>query len=332
MAPLEKVRLRQRKGWLIPAVFIAGGVLLFAFLVSRQGGRQVAEAVASTRWAICALVVYHTIPLCLDGFSWWILFPKENRPSLGRLLFVRWIGEGVSNLLPVSSLGGGIVRARWIIDINTPLSIAFGTVVVNISVGVISQIAFTLLGIGVLARMSGASLTSISAWKVLWLILPIAAFYGIQRFGIFRLLKAITASLAKAPGICTLFTIGDRMDDAIRETYAHPRSVAICYGWSLAYWASGCLEAWIALYALGAQASLANALIIESVIQGVRSAAFFVPGTLGVQEGGYLVVCNFLGIPGDAALALSVMRRARELILGIPGLITWQVLEFRRSR
>jgi uncharacterized membrane protein YbhN (UPF0104 family) len=62
----------------------------------------------------------------------------------------------------------------------------------------------------------------------------------------------------------------------------------------------------------------------------IRSAAFAVPGGLGVQEGGYLVVGNLLGIPGDAAFALSLIARVRELALGIPGLISWQIIEGRR--
>jgi hypothetical protein len=48
-----------------------------------------------------------------------------------------------------------------------------------------------------------------------------------------------------------------------------------------------------------------------------------------VQEGGYVVVGNLLGISGDAAFALSLIARVRELILGIPGLIAWQVIEAR---
>ena len=89
-------------------------------------------------------------------------------------------------------------------------------------------------------------------------------------------------------------------------------------------------EIWIALYALNVQATFLNALILQSIVLTIRSAAFAVPGGLGVQEGGYLFVGNLLGIPGDAAFALSLIARVRELALGIPGLISWQVIEARR--
>jgi len=86
-------------------------------------------------------------------------------------------------------------------------------------------------------------------------------------------------------------------------------------------------EIWIALFALGVSTSFTTALILESVAQAIRGALFLVPGALGVQEGGYLLVGGLLGIHGEAALALSLIRRVRELILGIPGLVAWQLIE-----
>ena len=77
-------------------------------------------------------------------------------------------------------------------------------------------------------------------------------------------------------------------------------------------------------------ASFLNALILQSTVFTIRSAAFAVPGGLGVQEGGYVFVGSLLGIPGESAFALSLIARLRELGFGIPGLITWQVIEGRR--
>src|SRR5260370_35838379 len=62
----------------------------------------------------------------------------------------------------------------------------------------------------------------------------------------------------------------------------------------------------------------------------IRSVAFPVPGGLGVQESGYVLVGNLLGIPGETAFALSLIARVRELGFGIPGLIGWQLIEGRR--
>ncbi len=74
-----------------------------------------------------------------------------------------------------------------------------------------------------------------------------------------------------------------------------------------------------------------KAVILESIGQGVRSALFFIPGAIGVHEGGYIFVGGLLGIPGETAFALALIRRVRELALGVPGLLVWQLIEGGRA-
>jgi uncharacterized membrane protein YbhN (UPF0104 family) len=91
----------------------------------------------------------------------------------------------------------------------------------------------------------------------------------------------------------------------------------------------GTLETLAALHVLGIEAGLREALIIESLSQAVRSAGFVVPGALGIQEGGYIVICGLLGISPQQAIELSLLLRIREVILGVPGLLAWHRLEAR---
>ena len=56
----------------------------------------------------------------------------------------------------------------------------------------------------------------------------------------------------------------------------------------------------------------------------IRTGAFAIPGGLGVQEGGSVLVGAVLGIPAPVALALALARRVREFLLGVPGLLAWQ--------
>src|SRR5262249_15663636 len=74
---------------------------------------------------------------------------------------------------------------------------------------------------------------------------------------------------------------------------------------------------------LGHTVSFASAVMWQSLADVVRTAAFFVPGALGVQEASYLVLGRLLAVPADAALALSLIGRARALIFGAPGLLAW---------
>ena len=62
-----------------------------------------------------------------------------------------------------------------------------------------------------------------------------------------------------------------------------------------------------------------------------RSAAFTVPGAIGVQEAGFVALGLVLGLDPSTALALGLIRRARDLALGLPALAVWSAIEARRS-
>jgi uncharacterized membrane protein YbhN (UPF0104 family) len=109
------------------------------------------------------------------------------------------------------------------------------------------------------------------------------------------------------------------------------RSVA----WHLAGWFVGAVEVWAVLNFMGYRIDYGDAVIIESLMHAVRGAAFAIPGALGAQEGGLIVLCAIFGVPADAALALSLVKRIPDLVLGVPGLLAWQGMEgwyFHRRR
>jgi putative membrane protein len=160
--------------------------------------------------------------------------------------------------------------------------------------------------------------------------MAVGGFYAVQRIGLFRILGVLVKRLTKDPGWYALAEKGGGIDLAIRSVYGRRRAVFSCCICTLCAWLASSGEVWIALHAVGVPAGFDKAIILESMSQGVRAVMFFIPGALGVQEGGYLFVGEMIGIPADTALALSLIRRARELALGIPGLIAWQLSEGHR--
>src|SRR2546426_3428313 len=309
-----------------------GGAALFTVLLIRQGAPQVGAAFASAGWAIVAVVIYHFIvPVVLDATAWWVLFPKSDRLPLWRLLWMRWVGESVSPLVPSAAVGGDIVRARLASINGAPLPIAAGSVLVDLTLGVFTQAAFTILGVVLLVGVTGQkNFVRPTLIGTLIGVVGVAGFYIVQRLGMFRFLAKIIARLVNSPEWSSLVQGGETLDQTVRALYARRRGVLACCIWTIISLVGSSGEIWIALHALGLRATFVNALILQSMAMTIRSAAFPVPGALGVQEGGYLVVGNLLGIPGETAFALSLITRVRDLTIGIPALLTWQVIEGRR--
>ena len=310
----------------------AGGAALFTALLIRQGAPHVIAAFASAGWWIAAVAIYHLfVPVFLDALAWWALFPKSERLSLWQLFWMRWIGESVSTLVPSATVGGDVVRARLAALHGTPIPTAAASVLVDITLGVFVQIVFTLLGLGLIVSATGQQgFIGPTLIGAIIGVLAIVGFYVVQRLGMFRFIGKMISRLANAEDWHSLVHSGHRLDQAIRGLYARRAGVIGCCAATGISLLLGSGEIWIALHALGLQATLVNAVILQSMVLAIRSAVFPVPGALGAQEGGYVVVGSLLGIPGDAAFALSLISRVRELILGIPGLVVWQFIEARR--
>ena len=119
------------------------------------------------------------------------------------------------------------------------------------------------------------------------------------------------------------------LDEALGRVYRSRGPLFLAALHHLTAWSLGAGEVMIAAWALGYHLDLGQSYVIESLAQAIRSAAFFVPGAVGVQEGGFVVLAGLFGVPPDAALSISLTKRVRELALGLPGLAAWQWLELR---
>ena len=313
--------------WL-PFSLAAGTTLLIALLL-QQGVSDVWTAFATAGWGLALVAAYHLVPMIADAYAWRPLFAATPRPGFITLTWVRWLGESVNTLLPVAQIGGEVIRSRLLALRGIPASHAGAAVVADVTLGLFTQIAFTLLGIGLLVVTLG---TGQWIWPALGAALLMAvlatAFYFAQRRGLFA---AVAGRLEILIGTDRLVpAAGARdLDATLTAIYVRRAAVARAAAWRLTGWLAGAGEVWLALYFIGAPVGPVEALILESLGQAVRGMAFLVPAALGVQEGGFVLIGSLLGISPEVALALSLVKRVRELALGIPGLLVWQALESR---
>jgi len=104
----------------------------------------------------------------------------------------------------------------------------------------------------------------------------------------------------------------------------------LCFLLHLVAWLASGAEAWLALKLMGVSFGIVPALALESLLYAIRSVAFIVPNAIGVQEGAYVMLGASFGLTPDFALGLSLLKRGRDLLLGIPALLAWQIFESHR--
>ncbi|MDG2304859.1 MAG: lysylphosphatidylglycerol synthase domain-containing protein [Candidatus Binatia bacterium] len=304
------------------------GIVLFVALIAREGVGEVATALSVAGWGLLAVAAFHLVPIFADAMGWRRLLATRSPISIRTALYARWIGESVNGLLPVAQVGGSVVKANLVSRRGVPGAFAGASVVVDITTLVGSQIVFTLLGLALLiAEFGGHELAPTALAGTVLMALLLFGFYLAQRRGMFGAMARGLRRLAPGGGPSAFTDEAESIDADVAQLYGESRAVLAALAWHLVAWVVGAGEVWLALWLLGHPVDLSTALLLESLGQAVRAAAFAIPGALGVQEGGYVLLGQVLGIGPETALALSLSKRVRELTLGLPGLVAWQIEE-----
>jgi uncharacterized membrane protein YbhN (UPF0104 family) len=118
---------------------------------------------------------------------------------------------------------------------------------------------------------------------------------------------------------------------AIDAVYRSRVRVALSITVHFSCWIASAGMVWIAFRLIGSHARWPAVLALESLVYAARSVAPFVPNALGVQEAAYAALAPLLGIGAEFALAVSLIKRARDIAIGIPVLVIWQAAEGRRA-
>lgn len=315
--------------WFFLIGLSAGVTALCAFLAYSDTS-MVFSLITSMGWGIMAVIAVRATIILICGIGWFELIRSQVSLPLSVFIFVRWLRESINVLLPVAQMGGDLVGGRLLTFWKVPGGMAGASVLVDLLLQAFGQLLFALLGCGVLVKVSGGN--ELAGWVIATLpigALALVAFFAAQRFGLFRLVEKLLEKIGERwPKASFGRDLG--LHDAIVEIYSRPRAVARSMVWHIFGWLAGIAEIWIALSCLGYTPNLAEAVVLESLSQAIRGAVFFVPGGLGVQEGGFLVLGHIFGISPEAALALSLIKRIPDVALSLPGLVTWNVVEAKR--
>jgi putative membrane protein len=316
-ASSSRVRFLGALAWL-------AGLGLVAGLIATQNLGDVAAAVAVAGWSIALVGLAHLGTVLADTLGWRALLRQPHRPSFGSMMLKRWIGASVNSLLPVAQIGGEFVRARLLTRAGVAGPVAGASVVVDLTAGLVTQLVFISLGIVLYLTQRGQAgwLLHLGAGLAIFSALLIG--FGVaQRRGMFLGLARLLEQAARGRAWRGLVGSAAALDREVVARYDDLPRLGICAGWRLLGWLWGSVEIWLAFWLLGHPVGAVEAVILESLGQAVRSAGFALPGGLGAQEGAILAGGLLLGIPPDLALAVALIKRARELAYGLPGLIAW---------
>ena len=305
------------------------GIAALVAVTIWSGLDAVGHAVANVGWGIFLVVMVRGVTVSVAGMGWWLLFPSKMRPQFQTCISLRFIREAINVLLPMAQIGGDLIGTGLLTLYGVQVALAAASVIVDVLLQAATQFVFAMIGLVSLIALGADATLAWAAMLGLGLAsLMLAGFYLAQGRGGQRILHIGLNRLAGDRKWSVLGTI-DAVYRNLAEIYEARSKLVGSLVVHMVGWILGVAEVLIVFAFIGSPISLAEALVIESLLHAIRGAAFAIPSALGAQEGGLVLPCAVFGIPTEQAIALSLVKRAADLGLGMPGLIGWQVLEWK---
>jgi putative membrane protein len=311
----------------LAAAWLAGGFAFALWLIVHVGapdvGRTLRTAGLSGLLAIsCFHILFITTAM---GVAWWRL---RHAGACWIFVWGRLLRDAGSEVLPLSQVGGSLLGARAVILRGIGATLAAATVIADATMEFCAQIAFVAVGVVTLTSLLHEAAPAKPILVGLAIALAAAAaFIAVQRRGADMLTRAAAKFLSRR--LSTTLAATASVQAELRDIY-RLRIVWPSFALHLAAWLLTAVEAWLALRLMGARIDFATVLTLESLLYAARSIAFLVPSGVGIQEGAYVMIGAALGLTPELALGLSVLKRGRDLVLGIPALISWHIAESKR--
>jgi putative membrane protein len=240
------------------------------------------------------------------------------------------VREAAADVLPFSQVGGIVLGARTAIRHGIAGPEAFASTIVDVTSEALAQIAFVALGFAILSAGTPPSSSSAALSKAFAVGLVLAVLAGVVLVFLQRYGHRVTGRLA-ARLVPRAAASAEAVADTLDVIYRSRPRIALSSAMHLLGWLASGAGTWIAFRLIGVRVGLPSVIAIESLVGAAKSAAALVPNALGVQEASYAALAPLFGIGPEFGLAVSLLRRARDIAIGAPVLLISQAEAGRRA-
>lgn len=311
---------------LIRLLVLGLGVVVLVLVLRELNPAALLQSLKQVGWSGFAVVVIAGLALtaCLGSGLYPLLFGAASP----RLVFAaRQVRDSAGDILPFTQIGGIALGMRVLSLGGIAPARAVAAGVVDVTAELMGQALFILAGLalGAPAIRADARLGPYFGWLVAMALLFC---FGIVIFAFLQL--AGTRFAEKFSGVPRLGQGTAAFREALHHLYRQQRQVALSVGLHFLGWCASGLWLWVVFQVLGKPIAPASAIAIQSLLEALRSATVFVPAAVGIQEVGYAALGMLFGFAPETGVVVSLIRRARDMAVGVPVLLLWQAVEARR--
>ncbi|HSS64942.1 MAG TPA: lysylphosphatidylglycerol synthase transmembrane domain-containing protein [Gammaproteobacteria bacterium] len=319
-------------------LYLAMGLTLLGYILSDAELEEVwRQTLAFGFSGISVIIALYAVEFLADVAGWQIAFStlRFDGAWLRRLYLVRMVGEAFNVITPMASMGGEPVKVVLLKKYyGVPYADASAAVLLAKTTNLISLVFFLAGGFALMLldpRFSTAEFLVAGAGLII-LFLVVSCFFLVQR----------TRVSSRTSAWLSGWRVGQRIGDYLHHIEAFDARLVNFYTrrkrrftaaliLALCAWYIGALSVYYTMVFLGTPVSFTDAWIIEAFAQLVRAGTFFIPASIGAQEGAFVLVCATLTGSASSGLAVALVRRFRELVWIGGGLLLGWWFSFRSA-
>jgi hypothetical protein len=303
----------RRRQYLLTMVAALGGLVLFAYAVSRVGAAPILASLRHVGWGFTVIIALAGLRLLARTEAWRLCAPSGSRLAFAPALAAFVAGDAVGNVTPLglaaSEPAKVLMTRRHVETAESIASLALENLVYSGSVLVV-------IAVGIVVLLQAVALPRVWQARAIAGLLALA---GVGALG-WRLMRRRRTA---GPEAGTWRRRLQRLhDDIVQFTAAQPARVGGALTFDLGFHALAVLEAYLTLRWLpgGHSTTLSEAIVFEALNRVITVAFKFVPFRVGVDEALSGAFAPLLAVSPMAGVSLAVVRKVRNLCWAAVGL------------
>ena len=305
-------------------VVALAGLAMVGALIDHFGVEAVIRSLREIGWiGFLVICLIHLAVISVEGLAWRLLV---IRTRLWIFVVGRLIRDAGSEVLPFSQMGGCVLGARMVTLTGVRATVAAASTMADLTLEFFAKLAYMALGLVLLVYLRPHTpvalpiIVGLSATGLFAFAFVILQRHGLDFFDRFARMLGRGWAERSAAGAAALHA-------ALTDIYQRRAGLSGGFVLHLTCWIASAVEVWLALRFADIRLDFSTVVVIESMLYAVRTIAFAIPNAVGVQEGAYVLIGASFGLTPEMALAISLIKRARDLVIGLPALGVWQAVE-----
>lgn len=311
---------------MLKLIFLTFGVFFLAGLIWHAGPQSILQTITQLGLSAMLVILLPMIGVyALEAWGWRLTLGSfSSCIGFGRLFAIRMAGETINVTTPTAYVGGEPMKAFFLKHYGVPMVEALASVITAKTTMTMAQVLFILLGMGLAAWTLGSVNQHLTAMVISLMLLGlgVGVFVLFQRYGL--VMGCVT--LLERMGVRVAYLEQRKaklrdLDRLIQSFYTHhARTFYFALFTFFLAWMTETLEVYAILYFLGQETDILTSISLAALTVLIKGGTFFIPGSLGAQEGGYVLLLMMFGYSEVTGVSFALIRRLREIVWILIGL------------